>query len=202
MRFARRAGTAVLVAMVFLLPLAGPVLAQSVGDRVRVTTAAGTATGTVTEVGESGLRLLLPQGWHWEVTRSDMEQLEVSTMSKRSTWIGLGAGVGAGLVVSLARMAWGPKRTYCGNQSDVGAAIMCNILRARRPPPPSNREIVTTSTMVTGVIGLVAGALVKRDVWATVANGRSGALALDPLVEVRSGPGGRPGASLGTRIRF
>ena len=202
MRFARRAGTAMLAAMPFLLPLARPVLAQSEGDRVRVTTAAGTTTGTIAEADESGLRLLLPQGWHWEVTRRDIEQLDVSTGNKRSTWIGLGAGVGAGLVVSLARMAWGPKRTFCGNQPDVGAAIMCNILRARRPPPPSNREIVATSTIFAGVIGLVVGTLVKRDVWATVANGNSRALALDPLVEVRSGTGGRPGASLGTRIRF
>ena len=134
-------------AMVSLFALGRPVLAQGVGDLVRVTTPRETVVGAISEMDGSGFKLLLPEGWHWEVARNEVEQLEVSTGTKRSTWRGLGFGVGAGLVVSLARMVGAPKRTYCGNQPSIGAAIMCNLARARHPAPLSDSEILTGTTI-------------------------------------------------------
>ena len=202
MRVTRNSGTMMVAAMVSLFALGRPVLAQGVGDLVRVTTPRETVVGAISEMDGSGFKLLLPEGWHWEVARNEVEQLEVSTGTKRSTWRGLGFGVGAGLVVSLVRMVGAPKRTYCGNQPSIRTAIMCNLARARRPAPLSDSEILTGTTIFVGVVGAVVGTLVKRDRWEPIRHESPGAFTLDPVLDTRSGPDGRPAVILGTRIRF
>lgn len=189
-------------AAVLLLALGRPVLAQSVGERVRVTVAGHAAAGPVTEVGESTFKVLVPQGWQWEVARDEVERLEVSTGTRRSTLSGLGIGVGAGLVVSLVRIS-ARRELSCGNRGGLGAAIWCEVaLRPRYDHPPSKSEILATSTVVLGVAGLVLGSWIERDTWQTVAHEGPGALALDPVVDVRSVPDGGSAVILGTRIRF
>ena len=200
MRFTN-VGTAAVATVALLLLPGRPALAQNVGDRVRVTTPRTTAVGVVTEMDESGLKLLLREGWHWEAAYDDVEQLEVSMERKRSTWRGLGIGVGVGLVASLARKAWGPKRLNCGNVP-LGLAIRCVMFRRRPHPLPSDTEIFATTTVLVGVTGALVGALIKRDAWETMPHESSRGLALDPLLDLRSGPDGRTGAIVGTRIRF
>jgi len=188
-------------AAVLLLPLGRPVLAQDVGDRVRVTVAGHTAAGPITEVGESTFKVLVPQGWHWEIRRDEVERLEVSTGTRRSTVSGLGIGVGAGLVVSLVRIA--SRREFACDGDDLGQAIYCNVvLRPRYDHPPSKSEILTTSTLVLGVVGLMLGSWIERDTWQTIAHEGPGILALEPVVNVRSVPDGGPAMTVGTRIRF
>lgn len=189
-------------AAVLLLALGSPLVAQNVGDRVRVTVGGHTAAGPITEVGESTFKVFVPGGWHWEVARDDVERLEVSTGTRRSTVNGLGIGVGAGLVVSLVRIAARQEFT-CDHGDDVGRAIYCNVvLRPRYDHPPSKSEILMASTLVLGVVGLVVGSWVERDTWETIAHEGPGALALDPVVDVRSVPAGGPAMTLGARIRF
>lgn len=201
MRLANAVGTASVAVMVLLLAPVRPLLAQYVGDRVRVTTPEQTLVGAVAAVSESGLTLRVPGGWHLEVARGRVEHLEVSEI-RRSTWMGLGIGIGAGLVGSLVRKAWRPKPIYCGNQPSVGAAISCNLKRARLPPPPSDSEIFATTTIAGAVLGALAGTLVRRDVWKNVAPGSAGAFALAPVLDTRLGHDGGSAVILGTRITF
>ena len=200
MRIRHTAGSAIVVALALLSSMRS-LPAQNVGDRVRVKMSEQTVIGEVAEADGNRLRLLLPGGWHWEVTPGAVEHLEVSD-PKRSTWMGLGIGIGAGLVGSLVRKAWGPKPIYCGNQPGIGAAISCNIRRARLPPPPSDSEIFATTTIACAVLGAVAGTLVRSDVWQTVAYGSVGALDLDPVLDTRPGHDGRSAVILGTSVRF
>lgn len=202
MRFTHSAGTATAAAAVLLLALGRPLVGQSVGDRVRVTAAGHTASGPIAEVGESTFKVLVPQGWHWEVGRDEVDRLEVSTGSRRSTVSGLGIGVGAGLVVSVVRIA--ARREFtCNHGGDFRHAIYCNVvLRPRYDHPPSKSEILTTSTVVLGVVGLLVGSWVERDTWQTVARDGPGTLALDPVADVGSVPAGGPAMTLGARIRF
>ena len=201
MRLAHAAGTALVAVLALLLTPVAPLLAQNVGDRVRVTTPEQTLIGAVAAVSESGLTLRVPGGWHLEVARGRVEHLEVSAI-RRSIWKGLGIGIGAGLVGSLARKAWGPQPIYCGNQPSVAAAISCNLKRDRLPPPPSDSEIFVTTTIAGAVLGVLAGTLVKREVWKTVAPGSAGAFALAPVLDTRFGHDGGSAVILGTRIRF
>ena len=200
MRIRHTAGSAIVVALALLSPMRS-LPAQNVGDRVRVETSEQTVIGEVAEADGNWLRLLLPGGWHWEVTLGAVEHLEVSD-PRRSTWMGLGIGIGAGIVGSLVRKAWGPKPIYCGNQPSIGAAISCNIRRARRPPLPSDSEIFATTTIAGAVLGALVGTLVERDVWKTVANGGAGAFSVDPVLGTRPGREGRSAVILGTRVRF
>lgn len=194
--------TTILALSAMLLVLGRPAFAQSVGDRVRVTVSGHTAAGPVTELGESTFKVLVPQGWHWEIARDEVERLEVSTGTRRATLSGLGLGVGAGLVVSLVRIS-ARRELSCGNRGGVGAAIWCNVaLRPNYDHPPSKSEILTKSTLVLGAAGLILGSWVKRDVWQTVTHRRPGALSLDPVVDVRSVPDGGAAVIVGTRIRF
>ncbi len=201
MRLAHAAGAALAAALVSLLSPVRPLLAQNVGDRVRVTTPEETLVGAVAAVSESGFTLRVAGGWHMEVTRGRVEHLEVSA-TERSTWMGLGIGVGAGLVGSLVRKAWGPQPIDCGNQPGIGAAISCNLKRARLPPPPSDSEIFATTTVAGAVLGALVGTLVKRDVWKIVAPGSAGAFVLAPVLDTRPGHDGGSAVILGTRIRF
>lgn len=84
MRLAHAAGTALAAALMLLLSPVRPLLAQNVGDRVRVTTPEETLVGAVAAVSESGFTLRVAGGWHMEVARGRVEHLEVSA-TERST---------------------------------------------------------------------------------------------------------------------
>ncbi|MDE2973369.1 MAG: hypothetical protein OXU64_01430 [Gemmatimonadota bacterium] len=196
-----RAGAATAVVLASLVPLGRPALAQSVGDRVRVTTPGQTAVGKVAEVGEHTLELRVPGGWNWRLARSEVERLEVSAGTRRATLWGLGIGIGAGLIVSAVRID--AKREFaCNTGGTIGGGMWCMARRNQHIPPPSDREIMISSTAVAGAVGLLLGALVKRDVWETVSHNRAGVRAVDPVADVRYGPDGGPAVTLGTRIRF
>lgn len=203
MTFGRSAGTMIAAGLIFVLSLGRPVLAQHVGDRVRVTVAGQTASGPVTETSARTFKVLVPGGWEWEIGHGEVERLEVSTGTRRTIWKGLGFGVGAGLVVSAARVM--TKRKFTCNDDNgrnVGAMMWCWGALQHFRPPPSNAEIVTTSTAVLGVAGTLLGALVKRDVWAVIAGKDPVGSTLDPVFDTGLGSDGNPAVVLGARIRF
>ena len=87
----RCAGTA-LVAAALLLPACGSVAAQVVGDRVRVIMATDTFDGRVIGSNEEGFVVALGSSVSRQVSRSQIQRLEIQTGIRDYRWWGLGLG--------------------------------------------------------------------------------------------------------------
>ena len=91
----RCAGTA-LAAAALLLPACGSVAAQVVGDRVRVIMATDTFDGRVIGSNEEGFVVALGGSVSRQVSRSQIQRLEIQTGIRDYRWWGLGFGALAG----------------------------------------------------------------------------------------------------------
>ena len=184
----RVAGTAGAIVVGFVLTICTPVVAQEVGNRVRVTIGGDVLSGDVVETTDAGFTLALSEEELAEILNREVERLEVRTCCPRYLWVaaaGIGAAAGGFVEASLRDIECSPLVSLSGHESG------CTV-------SPGD---VPLGSLVGGVVGLVAGRRYLRDMWSTIPIANRSGLAVSPLFEMRSGPGnGR--VILGALVRF
>jgi len=203
----------VIVALTILFA-SGSVGAQSVGDRVRVTAAADTVVGVVSETNEHGLVLELSDGGSREFTHAEIQRLERHSPDVWGAALGGGLGflVGAAVDHTTKSEVEVPVNPYAPLGCLATLFLYCEEPRYRTERKSST---VGAIALLTGpAIGVLLGFLMSDDPWDTVAHtadsrqweGRfqrnSHRLVLDPIVGVERSSGGGAGVILGIRIRF
>lgn len=188
MRRTRVAGTVAAIVTGFVLAACTPVVAQEVGNRVRVTIGGDVLSGDVIETTDAGFTLALSEEEFREVLNRDVERLEVRTCCPEFLWAAVtvvGAAVGGSVEASLRGVECSPIVDLSGHESG------CSF---------SPGDVVLGS-IAGGVAGLVVGMTYLRDMWSTVPIPKPDGLEVGPLVDMRSGPG-NPHVILGARVRF
>ena len=178
--------------MVLMVIASDPLYGQSVGERLRVTLEDSTITGTLASVSQSHFDFVLSDGGSRSVMYSDVKLLERSlgtrTYKKRGFLIGAIPGALLGGVVGL------------------GLVHLCPGLDCPDPSVGKQLGALVTGSIfmgaVSGLPGLVIGALVKREKWETMPTpSASEHLRISPVIEVAS-IGADRRVVVGTRIRF
>lgn len=196
MRFVQT-GSALFSTVILWLVTSHAVVAQSVGDRVRVVITGDTLTGDVIEVSETGFTITLWSGVMsgYESQRAveygQVEMLEVRTCcmdyARLATTVGgllLGAGLGQ----------------LTNEQTCTDTFIIL--------PLPTTSETCTRTGnneiwggLAGGAAGLLAGWAVLRERWEVIPYGDPSNRSLSPLVSFRSDYG-RTTIMLGAQFRF
>ena len=181
-----------LVLTVLMSAAAGPraLLAQTVGDRVHVTTIAGeTVTGEVVGAGPGGLDIDFKTGWFgWyggrrSISHAEIEQLGRSVGVRRQWRRGLVTGGLVGVVTGL--LAGDVLRDTCdlttlGRASDECAEVGGGL----------GLRMAGVYGATGGVAGLGLGSLFKEDLWETIPI-RGADMAPIPAIDMLLGTGDR-----------
>ena len=165
-----------------------PLSAQSIGDRIRVTTPGLTAVGEVTVADDQGFQML-EGGTLQSFSYREIARLERSA-GRQSQWkagllYGGGAGVGAGLLYGALVSG------TCDTLTLGGATAECAEIGA---------EVALLAALTWGaaggLLGMGVGALVRRELWTDIPFARTD-LSFIPIV----GPGPATNSMLlGVRI--
>ena len=185
-RFTILVSAMALIVMSFPAPLYG----QRVGERLRVILDGEKITGTVSATSQNGFNLRLWGGLSRSVVHSEIGLLERSlgtrTYKKRGFLIGFGIGAILGGIA-------------------INAANTCN------PHPGGCESISAAETILSstvfgtylGLTGLVIGAIVRSEEWATIPTPFiSRASRLKPTINVALDQRRNPRPILGARILF
>ena len=184
----------ILSSVVTLTVMSSPVslLAQSVGDRVRVTTDDDKMTGTINSVNDNGFLLYRPGAGRLAMKFSDINLLE-RRIKSGSYWksggiLGFAIGGTAG-----AFLGW------------AAANIDFSLINSS-PTDSEERNSIIAGIFIVGVscglLGSGIGALIKRHKWETIPiPPMRGRLRISPMFDVAS-IGGNRRTILGARIRF
>ncbi len=186
----------ILSSVVTLTVMSSPVslLAQSVGDRVRVTTDDDKMTGTINSVNDNGFLLYRPGAGRLAMKFSDINLLE-RRIKSGSYWksggiLGFAIGGTAGAFLGWFAANFDITISLYGSpsrDSEEGKSIIAGIF------------IVGVSC---GLLGSGIGALIKRHKWETIPiPSMRGRLRISPMFDVAS-IGGNRRTILGARIRF
>ena len=169
---------------------ATPVLAQQVGDRVRVSHSDSTTIGEVTAVSGQGFEIVRDSTL-FSFDYQAIESLDRSIGRKR-LWLE-GVLIGASIPVRLGLALIGGC-AGAGDGSEAAAifiALFCII---------PGVAIAVVGAPIGAVVGGVAGIFIHREEWAAVPlDGRPGRLS---LLLPQFGPDGRVGLELGVRIQI
>ncbi len=186
------AGTAATVLASLCLVTCNSLVAQDVGNRVRVTIGGDILTGDVFETSDAGFTLVLSEEELIEVSDAQVEKLEVRTCCVDYAWVYMTLiGGGAG---GLLGVLWD---FLSGNYSCSEASFLwweddsCEI----------HGNGFEWGVLGGGVVGFVVAKTAFKDMWEIIPPGRRGAT-LGPLVDIGSGPNGNTAMIVGARIRF
>ncbi|MXX56625.1 MAG: hypothetical protein F4106_03400 [Gemmatimonadetes bacterium] len=155
------------------VPALLPLSAQSIGDRIRVTTPGATTVGEVTIVDDHGFRIREGE-IHRSFTYREIARLERST-GRKSRWktgllYGGGAGVGAGLLYGALVSG------ACDALTLGGASQEC---------AETGAEVAVVAGLVWGaaggLLGTGVGALVRRELWTDIPFARAD-VSLRPII--------------------
>ena len=148
-------------------------MAQSVGDRVRITTSDSSFEGIVSERALDSIDLSLADGSPLSVSHEDISMLEryvgKRTYKKRGFLIGFGLGTIAGIGLGIATSE------TCDEVVDVGCEGFGVAVAALG---------VGAYGGGLGLAGLLIGAIVKTDQWQEVPRPSVGSLQLSPMLDV------------------
>ncbi|WP_420634947.1 hypothetical protein [Candidatus Palauibacter sp.] len=190
----KRFGTIVVLTFGFMAG-AEPLVAQDVGDRVRVTTGGGMAVGRIVAVSGDGFDLALSGGGSGSFTRADIVRLERSLGTSSAWKRGLLYGAAGGALVgfTIARtliyatcevVTLGTATEECSEEG-FGVALANGAIWG----------------VLGGVLGMGVGALIRGpERWEDAAFGGMDA-AFSPIFDLRLDRG-RPAAVLGARLRL
>ena len=173
------------------------------GDRVRVTIAGERTIGElVARMGPDGYEIDIEGSGLASFTLSEMEQLQRS-IGVGTRWM---EGLVIGGIVGLATgVAVGDAREADGGDIDL-EEIIAGVPTGspERTADDGGFLIEVISTAVGVVAGIGVGSLLKEEQWVTVWDppDRGTDMTFNPVIDLRLGPGGRPAAVLGGRIRF
>lgn len=149
--------------------------AQSLGERVRVTTSPPEARfdGYVLESPSDSLQLRLTDSNLLSVPREDIVLLErymgKRTYKKRGFLIGGGAGAAVGIAAGLqAEEDCGLISFFCGTKERLETSAM----------------LAGSFGLISGVLGLAVGAVVERDQWEEISSTRTSGIRLSPMLNV------------------
>ncbi|MXZ74551.1 MAG: hypothetical protein F4207_03975 [Gemmatimonadetes bacterium] len=149
--------------------------AQSLGERVRVTTSPPDARfdGYVQESPSDSLQLRLTNSNLLSVPREDIVLLErymgKRTYKKRGLLIGGGAGALAGITAGLlAEEDCGLISFFCGTQERLETTAM----------------LAGIFGLTSGAVGMVVGAVIERDQWEEIPGSRTSRIRLSPMFNV------------------
>ncbi|MXX72577.1 MAG: hypothetical protein F4205_16885 [Gemmatimonadetes bacterium] len=155
------------------VPALLPLSAQSIGDRIRVTTPGATTVGEVTIVDDHGFRIREGE-IHRSFTYREIARLERST-GRKSRWktgllYGGGAGVGAGVLYGALVSG------ACDALTLGGASQEC---------AETGAEVAVVAGLVWGaaggLLGTGVGALVRRELWTDIPFARAD-VSLRPII--------------------
>lgn len=148
-------------------------MAQSAGERVRITTSDASFEGIVSERALDSIELSLADGSPLSVSHGDITMLEryvgQRTYKKRGFLIGFGLGAIAGIGVGLATSE------TCDEVIDIGCEGFGVAVAALG---------VGVYGGGLGLTGLLIGAAVKTDQWQEIARPSVGSLQLSPMLDV------------------
>ena len=164
---------AFLVIMQVVLPSISA--AQSVGDRLRVTTPDARFDGYVTVIDSTGISLNLRKGGNLLIPHSDVvlteRHLRTRSFRKEGFLIGSGTGAVLGIVAGLV--------------VDGGCENGQNLDGSCDTPEGKNGMLAATIWgSVLGISGYIAGALVKKDLWHPVSQSSPEHLSLYPYLDI------------------
>ena len=184
---------------VLLAMTSGPLWGQTVGARLRVTTAKGQMIGTVREKGPDRFELNLEGGIARSVAFSEIWKLEQS-MGKRSNakkglMIGAGAGVLAGILYGLA------VSDNCDEISEAFGGLDAGCKEA------GASTMVLAAAIWGGVLGLGGAGIghrLKSETWdeLSVPSAASGRLRISPMVGLAAAGKRGPRVLMGARLHF
>ena len=183
-------GTAAAIIAGLCLFACGPLTAQDVGNRVRVTIGGDILTGDIVETSDAGFTLGLPEEELREVSNMEVDMLEVRTCCVDYAWVvpTLGGILVGGLVAAYAGDDIVCRKTTILWFSDDSCEIEGNTF--------------WWGVLGGGGAGYLLARMLFREEWETIPiPGRSGAT-LSPLVDIEPDRNGNAGMILGLRIRF
>ncbi len=164
-------------------------IAQSAGDMVRITTLSEDRFhGFVSEVHPNRVELRLTDGSLKTVPHVDIAKLERNmgkrTYKKRGLLIGgvVGAVIGAAGALFVEGDCGGLVDLYCSSEDKMYVAM--------------------ATTGISGSIGLLAGAMIKRDRWREVPKPWSGHLQMSPMIKVSYHEHSGQRIQVGLSVRF
>ena len=150
-------------------------VAQSLGERVRVTTSPSDARfdGYVQESPSDSLQLRLTDSNLLSVPREDIVLLErymgKRTYKKRGFFIGGGVGAAFGIAAGLsAEEDCGLISFFCGTEERLGTTAM----------------LAGYFGLISGAVGLAVGAVVERDQWKEISSTSTSGIRLSPMLNV------------------
>ena len=185
------AGTAATILASVCLVTCNSLVAQDVGNRVRVTIGGDILTGGVVETSDAGFTLALSEEELIEVSDTEVEKLEVRTCCVDYAWVysaSLGVAAGGLLAAYLFDDVTCSRTSFLGFFEDESCDIQGNGF--------------WWGVLGGGVVGLVVGKTVLRDRWEIIPIPDRRGPTLSPLVDIGSGRNGNATMILGARIRF
>ena len=184
-----------------------PVVAQEVGDRVRLAIADGTNTGRVSAVTMDGLDLTLSDGRSRHFMRDEISLFEPART--KSAWkVGMLVGGGSGFLLTfLARFG----EEYCSRKGEVrGPDSSSPVVVTGIPASCSEYEtrgfsgamgIALGGAVVGGAIGAGVGALIRSETReSTAIDGTEATVA--PIFDLGMNRNSTTAVTLGLRVRW
>lgn len=150
--------------------------AQSVGDRLRVTTPDARYDGYLSAHDSTSYSLIQRDGHHLRIRHGEIELLErhVGTRSYRTVGFLVGGGIGVAAGVVLSQIA--------DNSCDQGT-VSDDTCEGK--PWVDGRLAASIGGSSLAITGYMVGALIRRDVWKQTSVPTSGSLQFYPTIEVQ-----------------
>lgn len=149
--------------------------AQSVGERLRVTTPDARYDGYLSAHDSTSLNLIQRDGNHLRIRHSEIIMLERHMGSrsyrKAGFLVGGGIGVAAGIVLSQITDNSCEQGTVSGDSCDQNAWV-------------DKRLVASIWGSTLAISGYMVGALIRRDIWQQTTVPTSGRLQIYPTLEV------------------
>lgn len=150
--------------------------AQSVGERLRVTTPDARYDGYLSAHDSTSLNLIQRDGNHLRIRHGDIELLERHTGSRSYRTVGFLVGGGIGLAAGIALSQIADNSCERGTVSED----TCD-----GNPWIDEKLAASIGGSSLAITGYMVGALIRRDIWQQTSVPTSGRLQLYPTLEVR-----------------
>lgn len=167
--------------------------AQSVGERLRVTTPDARYDGYLSAHDSTSYSLIQRDGNHLRIRRAEIELLErhVGSKSYRTVGFLVGGGIGVASGIALSQIA----DNSCEHGTVSNDSCDGN-------PWIDGRLAVSIGGSSLAITGYMVGALIRRDIWQKTTVPTSGRLHLYPTLEVRIADQSTRKVGIGLAVSF